>query len=193
MQARSEQTRQALLHATAELIADGRLSDAGLVNICRRAGVSRGALYHHFSSTTALTAAVYEEARQRVEALTEEAFSGPVADAPKRFLFALGEAMRTEKIVRAGMQLAADGSAGPPRLRDDMLAAVHERVTEAQKEAEEPAEDLADLAVVVAAGIETLGHTDPSWWDGDITQRLWRLLRPLFDRDRPNRGGERRI
>ncbi|MFE5032749.1 TetR family transcriptional regulator [Streptomyces sp. NPDC056683] len=194
MQARSEHTRQALVHATAELIADGRLSDAGLVNICRRAGVSRGALYHHFASTTALTAAVYEEARARVEALTEEAFAGPAADAPKRFLFALGEAMRTEKVVRAGMQLAADGSAGPPRLRDDLLAAVHERVAEAQKESAEQAEDLADLAVVMAAGIETLGHTDPGWWDGEITQRLWRLLRPLFDRDRPpGRGGERRI
>ncbi|MEU9158570.1 TetR/AcrR family transcriptional regulator [Streptomyces sp. NPDC048417] len=193
MQARSEQTRRALLHATAELIADGRLSDAGLVNICHRAGVSRGALYHHFSSTTALTAAVYEEALQRVEALTEEAFAGPVADAPERFLFALGEALRTEKVVRAGMQLAADGSAGPPRLRDDLLAAVHERIAKAQEEAEEAAEDLADLAVVMAAGIESLGHTDPSWWDGDISRRLWGLLRPLFDRGRPNRGGERRI
>ncbi|MFF4898576.1 TetR family transcriptional regulator [Streptomyces sp. NPDC001068] len=193
MQARSEQTRRALLHATAELIADGRLTDAGLVNICRRAGVSRGALYHHFSSTTALTAAVYEEARQRVEALTEEAFAGPAADAPERFLLALGEALRTEKVVRAGMQLAADGSSGPPRLRDDLLTAVHERVTEAQKEAEEAAEDLADLAMVMAAGIESLGHTDPSWWDGDISRRLWGLLRPLFDHGRPRRGGERRI
>lgn len=193
MQARSEQTRQVLVQATAELIADGGLSDAGLINICRRAGVSRGALYHHFSSTAALTAAVYEEARQRVETLVEESFRGPVAESPRRFLAALGEAMRTEKVVRAGMQLAADGSAGPPRLRDDLLAAVHERVTEAQKAAEEPSDDLADLAVVVAAGIETLGHTDPSWWDGEIADRLWRLLRPLFDRDRPNRGGERRI
>lgn len=193
MQARSEQTRQALVHATAELIADGRLSDAGLVNICRRAGVSRGALYHHFPSTTALTAAVYEEARQRTESLAEEAFAGTAADAPQRFLLALGEAMRTEKVVRAGMQLAADGSAGPPRLRDDLLAAVHERVTEAQKEADERAEDLADLAVVMAAGIETLGYADASWWESAIAQRLWRLLRPLFDRDQPDRGGERRI
>ncbi|WP_217549260.1 TetR/AcrR family transcriptional regulator [Streptomyces sp. GbtcB6] len=192
MQARSEQTRQALVRATAELIADGRLSDAGLVNICRRAGVSRGALYHHFSSITALTAAVYEEARQQVEALAEEAFRLPAADAPRHFLEALGEAMRTEKVVRAGMQLAADGSAGPPLLRDDLLTAVHKRVAEAQKSAGESAEDLADLAVVVTAGLETLGHTDPSWWNGEIAQRLWRLLRPLFDRDRPNRGGERR-
>ncbi|MHC0432263.1 TetR family transcriptional regulator [Streptomyces sp. O3] len=183
MQARSEQTRQALVHATAELIADGRPADAGLVSICRRAGVSRGALYHHFSSTSALAAAVYEQARLQVEALTDEAFAGPTTDAPERFLFALGEALRTEKIVRAGMQLAADGSAGPPRLRDDLLTVIHERVTGMLKEAGDRAEDLADLAVVVAAGIETLGHTDRDWWNGEASHRLWRLLRPLFGQD----------
>lgn len=183
MQARSEQTRQALVDATAELIADGRLSDAGLVNICRRAGVSRGALYHHFSSTAALTAAVYDRARTRVEALAAEAFAGPPADAPERFLSTLGEAMRTEKVVRAGMQLAADGSAGPPRLRDDLLAVVHERVVATQKDTTAKAEDLADLAVVVAAGMETLGHNDPGWWGSETSHRLWELLRPLFDGD----------
>ncbi|MEW2636207.1 TetR/AcrR family transcriptional regulator [Streptomyces sp. NPDC048389] len=183
MQARSEQTRQALVHATAELIADGRLSDAGLVNICRRAGVSRGALYHHFSSTAALTAAVYEQARLRVEALADEAFRGPAQYAPERFLLGLGRAMRTEKVVRAGMQLAADGSAGPPRLRDDLLAVVHERVARTQKQDATRAEDLADLAVVVAAGIESLGHTDPGWWGAETSRRLWELLGPLFDQD----------
>ncbi|MEU6220983.1 TetR/AcrR family transcriptional regulator [Streptomyces sp. NPDC047022] len=183
MQARSEQTRQALVRATAELIADGWLSDAGLVNICRRAGVSRGALYHHFPSTSALTAAVYEQARLRVQALTEEAFAGPEADAPERFLVAFGEALRTETVVRAGMQLAADGSAGPPRLRDDLLALVRRRVADTQKKGAGPAGDLADLSVVVAAGIESLGHSDPGWWAGETSHRLWDLMRPLFGQD----------
>lgn len=101
MQTRSEQTRQALVRAAAELIANGKLSDAGLVNICRRAGVSRGALYHHFSSTAELTAAVYEQAHERVVALMDEAFEGPVEDAPERLLVALCEALRTEELVRA--------------------------------------------------------------------------------------------
>ncbi|MFI1566692.1 TetR family transcriptional regulator [Streptomyces sp. NPDC020490] len=183
MQARSEQTRQALVRATAELIADGRPSDAGLVNICRRAGVSRGALYHHFSSTAALAAAVYEQARHRLETLTEEAFAGPLQNAPERFTLALGEAMRTEKVVRAGMQLAADGSADPPRLRDEVLAVVRERMVATQ--AEDRAEDLADLTVVLVAGIETLGRTDPGWWTGKASHRLWELLRPLFDHNDP--------
>ncbi|MEV7525581.1 TetR/AcrR family transcriptional regulator [Streptomyces sp. NPDC091371] len=180
MQTRSEQTRQALVRATAELIADGRPSDAGLVNICNKAGVSRGALYHHFSSTAALTAAVYDQAHRRVVALTEEAFEGTPADAPERFFVALGGALLREKVVRAGMQLAVDGSAGPPTLRDDLLALVHQRVADAHHEAAPPAQDLADLAVVVAAGLESLGHSDPGWWDANTSQRLWELLRPLF-------------
>ncbi|MEU8590938.1 TetR/AcrR family transcriptional regulator [Streptomyces sp. NPDC048664] len=194
MQARSEHTRQALVRATAELIADGRVSDAGLVNICRRAGVSRGALYHHFPSTSALTAAVYDQARLRVQALTEEAFAGPAQDAPERFLLALGEALRTEPVVRAGMQLAADGSPGPPRLRDDVLTLLRQRVRDTQKEGARPAGDLADLAMVVAAGIESLGRSTSGWWDGETSHRLWELIGPLFAQDAqacPGRGGGR--
>ncbi|MFJ8026593.1 TetR family transcriptional regulator [Streptomyces sp. NPDC096311] len=180
MQTRSEQTRQALVRAAAELIANGRLSDAGLVNICRRAGVSRGALYHHFTSTAELTAAVYEQAHERVVALMDEAFEGPVEDAPERLLVALCEALRTEELVRAGIQLAVDGSAGPPRLRDDVLALVRRRVVDAHRDVVPAPEDLAELAVVVAAGLESLGHTDAEWWDPKTSKRLWALLRPLF-------------
>ncbi|MFE5143978.1 TetR family transcriptional regulator [Streptomyces fagopyri] len=181
MQTRSEQTRQALVRAAAELIANGRLADAGLVNICRRAGVSRGALYHHFSSIAELNAAVYEQAHERVVALMDEAFgSSPVEDAPERLLIAFCEALRTEELVRAGIQLAVDGSAGPPRLRDDVLTLVRGRVADTHRDAVPAPEDLADLAVVVAAGLETLGHTDAEWWDAKTSKRLWALLRPLF-------------
>lgn len=192
MQTRSEQTRQALVRATAELIANGRLSDAGLVNICRRAGVSRGALYHHFSSTAELAAVVYEQAYARVVALMDEAFEGPVEDAPERLLVAFCEALRTEELVRAGIQLAVDGSAGPPRLRDDVLALVRRRVADAHRDAGPAPEDLADLAVVVAAGLETLGHTDSEWWDAKTSKRLWVLLRPLFSVGADHADGEDR-
>jgi AcrR family transcriptional regulator len=180
MQTRSAQTRQALISATAELIANGHLADAGLVNICRRAGVSRGALYHHFSSTAQLTAAVYEQAHERVVELTEETFDDLAGDGPERFLTALGEALREEEMLRAGMRLAADGSAGPPQLRDEVLALVRGHVARTHRETAPAPDDLADLAVVVAAGLESLGHTDPAWWEARTTQRLWALLRPLF-------------
>ncbi|AXL89647.1 TetR family transcriptional regulator [Streptomyces sp. CB09001] len=194
MQTRSERTREALIRATAELIADGCPADAGLVNICRRAGVSRGALYHHFSSTAALAAAVHEQARGRLEEIVDVAFSGAAVDAPERFCLALTEALGSDKIVRAGMELAPDGSAGPPRLRDHLMSLLRDRVAAAHEAAGRrhgaPPGDLADLAVVVAAGIETLGRSDPGWWDGDTSRRLWGLIRPPFPQAD---GGHRRL
>lgn len=127
-----------------------------------------------------MTAAVYEQAHERVVALMDEAFEGPVEDAPERLLVALCEALRTEELVRAGIQLAVDGSAGPPRLRDDVLALVRRRVVDAHRDVVPAPEDLAELAVVVAAGLESLGHTDAEWWDPKTSKRLWVLLRPLF-------------
>ncbi|MFJ1757731.1 TetR family transcriptional regulator [Kitasatospora sp. NPDC088134] len=180
MQTRSSQTRQTLVEATAELIANGALADAGLVNICARAGVTRGALYHHFASTAELVAEVYAQARARVLTLMEAAFEGEPAGAPERFLVALFGAVAGEEIVRAGLRLAVDGSERPPQLRDELLAEVRARLVEAH-DGRSAGEDLADLMVVVAAGLESLGRADAAWWEAAASERMWRLLRPLCD------------
>ncbi|GGR68469.1 TetR/AcrR family transcriptional regulator [Streptomyces roseolus] len=181
MQTRSHRTRQALVRAMAELVADGPPSDAGLVNVCQKAGVSRGALYHHFASTAMLAAAVYEEAHDRIVALIDEAFSREPAEALRTFLVTLGESLRTDPIVRAGMKLAGDGTFQSPRLRDQMLAMLHERLVLAGRRAAFPVEDLADLVVLLAAGVESLGRSDPKWWEGRSVDRLWPMLQALFD------------
>ncbi|MEU2549935.1 TetR/AcrR family transcriptional regulator [Streptomyces roseolus] len=181
MQTRSHRTRQALVRAMAELVADGPPADAGLVNVCERAGVSRGALYHHFASTAMLAAAVYEEAHHRIVVLMDEAFSRETAEALRTFLVALGESLRTDPLVRAGMKLAGDGTFRSPRLRDQMLAMLHERLVLAGRPAAFPGEDLADLAVLLAAGVESQGRSDPTWWEGRSVDRLWPVLQVLFD------------
>ncbi|MEU9421069.1 TetR/AcrR family transcriptional regulator [Streptomyces sp. NPDC051000] len=190
MQKRSELTRQALVRAATELIANGRLADAGLVNICRIAGVSRGALYHHFSSTAELVAEVYAQAHARTTALAEESFEGSGAGAPARFSATLGAAMGEDRLVRAGMRLSAEGSEEPPWLRDELLDRVHARVVEGARHgaatgrrgsSDARPEDLADLAVVVTAGLESLGHTDVRWWDPRTARRIWAMVLPLFE------------
>ncbi|WP_028478439.1 TetR/AcrR family transcriptional regulator [Nocardia sp. CNY236] len=58
--ARPPIARRALLDAArAELIENGRVED--LSSVVKRAGVSTGAVYHHFGSKTGLLAAVYSE------------------------------------------------------------------------------------------------------------------------------------
>ncbi|WP_367322376.1 TetR family transcriptional regulator [Streptomyces sp. HUAS ZL42] len=179
MQKRSQSTREALVRAAVELIANGRLADAGLVNICNTAGVSRGALYHHFPSIAELVAEVYTQAQDRVLALAEDTLASPGADAPARFSIALKKALTEDQLVRAGLRLAVDGTDDPPRLREEVLGRLRDRILAEAPDSPDQ-QVLADLAVVVTAGLESLGHTDAAWWDPGKVKRIWDMLLPLF-------------
>ncbi|MFE4371291.1 TetR/AcrR family transcriptional regulator [Streptomyces sp. NPDC056835] len=61
-----EQTRRALLREGRRLFATQGYGAVGLSEIVRAAGVTKGALYHHFDSKTALFRAVLEEVQQEV-------------------------------------------------------------------------------------------------------------------------------
>lgn len=58
---RSARTRQRLIDAGRFLIARNGFADTSTPDIVRRAGVTRGALYHHFADKQELFAAVYED------------------------------------------------------------------------------------------------------------------------------------
>jgi AcrR family transcriptional regulator len=59
--ARSARTRRALLDAARVLFAEKGFAATGREEIAERAGVTRGALYHHFASKTDVAAAVVAE------------------------------------------------------------------------------------------------------------------------------------
>ncbi|HEV8064003.1 MAG TPA: helix-turn-helix domain-containing protein, partial [Acidimicrobiales bacterium] len=57
---RSATTREALLTAARELFAEKGYTATGREQVADRAGVTRGALYHHFANKQALFTAVVE-------------------------------------------------------------------------------------------------------------------------------------
>jgi AcrR family transcriptional regulator len=62
---RSNETRQRLLEAAAEVFADGGYRRATIANICRRAGANIAAVNYHFGGKQELYAAVFEYAQRR--------------------------------------------------------------------------------------------------------------------------------
>jgi AcrR family transcriptional regulator len=61
-------TRESLLHAAHELFAQRGYADVGTEEIVARAGVTRGALYHHFADKRDLFRAVHEELERELVA-----------------------------------------------------------------------------------------------------------------------------
>src|SRR5947209_12173589 len=72
----SEVTRAALVDAAQALFAERGFADTPTEAVVKAAGVTRGALYHHFTDKTDLFRAVYERLEQRMIAKVEEAVAG---------------------------------------------------------------------------------------------------------------------
>jgi AcrR family transcriptional regulator len=138
--ARSESTRSALLDAARALFADKGYADTSTPEIVQRAGVTRGALYHHFADKEGLFRAVIErEAVDLAERIADDTVgvAGPVeamlagADA---YFDAMAEPGRSRLLLLEGpavLGIAAmseiDRRTGGGELREGLAAAVATR------------------------------------------------------------------
>jgi len=193
MQVRAARTRQALIHAAAELIDDRGMKGTGLLDISRAAGVSKGALYFHFASKDELVAAVRQEARRSVVTLADQCMDGRSSTlaGAARFTSAMSRCMREDPVLRAGLRMESEGvfgeRTGGGSLREEWLAVLRDRLT-ADAEAGRLRNDAgalatANLVAAVTVGLEALGRTDEKWWNPDVTAGIWQLLLGLAATD----------
>jgi AcrR family transcriptional regulator len=73
---RGEATRAALVRAARELFSERGYAAVGTNEVVERAGVTRGAMYHHFREKKDLMRAVYEQTEQELVAATVERMQG---------------------------------------------------------------------------------------------------------------------
>jgi AcrR family transcriptional regulator len=73
----SESTRSALVHSAVDLFTKRGYAGTSLDEVARRARVTKGALYHHFSGKQALFEAAFEQVESRALGRLEEIMRGP--------------------------------------------------------------------------------------------------------------------
>lgn len=122
---RSEATRTALLAAGRRLFASEGYAGAGREAIVAAAGVTRGALQHHFGDKRALFEAVYEEVEQEVVATTAEAAMTVGHEHPVAMLRAGCQAYLDAVLDPAVQRICAID--GPAVLPDDVRQAITDR------------------------------------------------------------------
>ena len=71
---RSEATQRALVESARDLFASDGYSDTQLDDVVRAAGVTKGALYHHFQNKADLFRAVFEHEQRRLAKIVSEAY-----------------------------------------------------------------------------------------------------------------------
>ena len=106
-QARSEATRQKILDAAIDLFSEVGYAAAGLGEIIERAGMTKGALYHHFDSKESLATAIIEQG----STLTSDAFdhvcesSSPALENMIHGAFVVTDLLVSDKKARTAEQL----------------------------------------------------------------------------------------
>src|SRR5579863_6876087 len=122
---RSEATRAALMTAGRRLFATEGYVGAGREAIVAAAGVTRGALQHHFGDKRALFEAVYEEVEQEVVTATAEAAMAVGHDHPLAMLRAGCQAYLDAVLDPAVQRICAID--GPAVLASDVREAITDR------------------------------------------------------------------
>jgi AcrR family transcriptional regulator len=198
-QHRAIQSRQALIRSAAETFLEKGVPAAGMVEVSRRARLSKGALYFHFTSKDDLTLAVRDTALATLREI-EDGFARspePLALAVRDFAVELFARVESDVVLRAGLRLrpetapgldihalehrwyalfldkAVTCGTGAPVGSLGSLAAVE---PDGPRASDAEPRRTAQLLTSVVVGLLHLGGTDRTWWQQESIVGLWALL-----------------
>lgn len=187
--AQAESTRTALVAAARELFAERGFHAVGVRDVTARAGLSRGALSHHFADKTALFIAVFEAVENDLVAESQAWRSGAAAtDAWTDFRSGVQvylEAAAARQDVQRITLIDGPAVLGWARWRKleeglslGMLMAVLQAAMEAGRIGLRPVEPLAHLILgsVMEAALLVANSDDPQQRRHDVGQALDALL-----------------
>ncbi|UKA48031.1 TetR/AcrR family transcriptional regulator [Arthrobacter sp. FW305-123] len=113
MQQRAKDTRLSVIEGAARVFAEIGYGNASLTDITKRAGVTKGALYFHFTSKRELALAVIEEQHATVLAAGAKILSSgaPALEKILGLCRMFGKQLLEEPVVQGGIRLTFEASA----------------------------------------------------------------------------------
>lgn len=181
-QERGIRSRRSILEAAADVFGEHGYDAASTNEILARAGLTRGALYHHFPSKEAIAAALVEAQGEALVPPERVVKTQAVIDLTLDFALRLVH----DKVLRASVRLAVEQSSfsAPARAPyNQSLAVVEDLLCQADKQGELlPGTDVAEVAATVVGAFTGLQVMSQAFTDRqDLPERisaLWRLLLP---------------
>ncbi|MFD9812749.1 TetR family transcriptional regulator [Streptomyces sp. NPDC059080] len=183
-QHRAIQSRQALIRSAAETFLEKGVPAAGMVEISRRARLSKGALYFHFTSKDDLTLAVRDTALDTLQRIEEGLIRSPqpIGAAVQDFAAELFARVEGDPVLRAGLRLRPETAPGLEitSLERRWYALFLDKAMTggaggASRSETEPRRT-AQLLTSVVVGLLHLGYEDPAWWAEAALADVWTLL-----------------
>ncbi len=180
---RSQATRKTLMDVGLTLFAERGYSEVSVAELARRAGVSTGALYHHFQSKQGLFKAVYDElvrgTGMRILRAREASAEPRLISDCEIYL----EACADPRFHR----ITADGPAviGWDQILDGTQAPIEASLKAAQQRGEIDDAPIASLARMLAAALKEAGvmiatAEDPAAERADASRSAERLIHGLL-------------
>lgn len=180
-QQRAVRTRELILDAAAEEFAAHGYVAATLLGVVERTGMTKGALYGHFSSKEELAAALIKEAGDELAACAARR-GGPTLQTLRKITLDLARQVRQDTRARSALRLAVEAphlDRHSIRLVERICLSLTRAVAEAQAGHQaggsRPPESIAQLLMSVFAGVP---HPVPRD-DADAARRfddLWKAM-----------------